>query len=748
MAESKRPPSLFHNYLEALTNIFLFIPYFFSAPILFKTLFSPWKDIRSKKTIRYFSFADVFNRMMFDIVSRSIGLIMRSSILIFYLIVQTAYIIIFPILLITFCILYPLISLYYGVKGTDDDIKKRLKTRFIEKHLQNKDNQSAVEAWFEYIYATQIKDKEWWRLQRLTSMPPLARDWAVGYTPLVDDYCEDMTSTRYQMSIRSHLIGREKESRLLENVLSQSDEANAILVGEDGVGKHTILDALAKKMYEGKTNSFLAYKRLMSLNMEKVLGKYTDRQKQEEFFEQLLSEASESRHLVMVIENIDKYVTDSDNRVDLSTSIAKFAKTQHIQIIGITNPFLYEKYFFPNDNIKNIFSKVEVNEISRDTAYTILLQEVLVCEDKYGLTIPYETVIAILDKGSYYITSIPYPEKILQLLDWVCTAARDQSQKIISPQMVDGVITNRTQSPTTLTEKIRNNLLSLENILSNKILGQQEAVYAISSTLRRSFLLLGKRKKPIASFLFLGPTGVGKTETAKAITQVFFGEASKMIRFDMSLYQSKDDIPKLVGSIENLNPGLLTNAIRQTPYGVLLIDEIEKAHRDLLNIFLTLLDEGYFIDGFGQRVDCKNLMIVATSNAAASEIYQLLVKQKLYAEGVNGTEELINYLIEKNYFTPEFLNRFDGIVAYKPLENETAMSIAQNIVTSVQKEIFELHHITVKVNPQTLDELIKKGYNSAFGVRNLERIVRQHIEDKVAVSLLSESVKAGETLTL
>jgi ATP-dependent Clp protease ATP-binding subunit ClpA len=233
--------------------------------------------------------------------------------------------------------------------------------------------------------------------------------------------------------------------------------------------------------------------------------------------------------------------------------------------------------------------------------------------------------------------------------------------------------------------------------------------------LRRSFLLIGKRKKPLASFLFLGPTGVGKTETAKAISGVFF--EGHLLRFDMSEFQSKYDIPKLIG--DKTNAGLLTQTIREQSYGVLLLDEIEKADHDLLNIFLTIVDEGYFIDGLGKKVDCKNLVIIATSNAQNEDV-----------------------------FSPEFLNRFDGIIGFKSLNKESIKVIAKKIIEKISVDIFKLYKVKILVSEKTLDYVSKKGFSPRFGARNLERTIRDEIEDKVAKIILAEKAKSGETINL
>ena len=693
-----------HDFGEAIINIFIFLPYFFSVATLLKTLFSPWKNLTIKKTFVGFSFSDWANRFAFNIISRGMGIIMRLSIITFYFIFQTLFMVILPFVALSSFIFTPFFYLLSLTQKTTQEKKDTFRKKFIETHLLNQENLSQVEKWFEQYYKHHLTKTTWWKLQNLLSYPPLARDWAVGYTPILDQYATDLATVSYLHHIKN-IIDREKEINEIEQVLTKSIESNVIVVGEEGVGKHTIIDALAKKIYLGKTNIHLMYRRILKLNMEKILNEFTDQKQRENFFEDLLKEAEQAKNIILFIDNIDKYI-------DLTNSLEKFTKSNSIQVIGVTTPFAFQNLIYSNEKINHIFNKVDVYEISKNEAEDILLDSVYSFELLYKKEVPYETIREVIEKSEFYLTSIPFPEKAVDLLDSACVYSK---QKTITPKIINQDLTEKTHIPTTITKQIKEKLLNLETLLFSKIIQQNEAIKKLSSALRRSFLLIGKRKKPLSSFLFLGPTGVGKTETAKVVSNVFFED--HLLRFDMSEFQSKYDIPKLIG--DNTNPGLLTKTINEQSYGVLLLDEIEKADKDLINIFLTVIDEGYFIDGMGKKVDCKNLVIIATSNAQ-----------------------------NENFFSPEFLNRFDGVITFESLNKESIKILAKKIIEKISLDILKLYKVRIFVSEKTIDFVSKKGFNPRFGARNLERTIRDEIEDKVAKIILSEKAKPGETIHL
>jgi len=726
------------NFLEATVNLFLFLPYFFSVKTLIKTLFYPWKNLVTKKTGSGFSLDEWAGRLIFNGISQSIGCIMRLSILIFYCFLQTSFILLLPFaIVIEFCCI-PLIYIESLFTKTEGEKKKALHDQFLSTHLQKKENQEIVERWFETYYQKHIRKQVWWKLSTLFSIPPLARDWAVGFTPTIDNYAEDLTGSQYQ-SHREHIVDRQKEIAQIEQVLSQSEEANVVIVGDEGVGKHTIVDALAKKIYEGRTNTPLMYKRILKLNMEKILTQYTDQKQRENLLDDLFKEAIDAKNIIILIDNLEKFVAFEEGKVDLTNSFQKSAKYSAVQIIGITDPFAYQKYIVSNETITRLFTKVDVYEVSKEEAQEILLDTAYTYEQKHTVHLPYETIQATIEKSNFFVTAIPFPEKAIHLLDRACVYAKMHQQTIVLPEYIDAILFETTHVPTIVTSQMKEKLMKLETLLYSQIIQQQEAIQKLSSAIRRSFLLIGTRKKPLASFLFLGPTGVGKTQTSKAVASIFFGSEEYLTRFDMSLYQSKEDIPKLIGSMDSRNPGLLSSAIREKPYGVLLLDEIEKSDQNLLNIFLTILDEGYFTDGFGKKVDCKNLVIIATSNAASEEIYM---------NSNMPDKKTVDYLVEHKLFSPEFLNRFDGIVIYKPLTQDSIIQIAQKMIHQIAQDVLHLHKITLNVSEEYLVDLVKKGYDPKFGARNMERLIRDQVEDRIAKMLLENKLKEGDIIRL
>jgi ATP-dependent Clp protease ATP-binding subunit ClpC len=729
-----------HDFFLALGNLFVFFPYFFSVDAMVKTLFSPWKNVTSKKKSVGFSFNEWGDQLMFNLISRGIGFTMRLAILTTYLVIQILYI---PFALVLtvfyFLLIYPFFCIVHALGKSREQRYIEAKQKFVSSHLLNQENAAIVDAWFDEWYQKTEYAKRWFELPNLLSIPPLARDWAQGYTPTLDKYAQELSALAMRHHARPMTIGREKEMAQFEQILCKSSDANVLLIGESGVGKTTIIESLAYRIYIGRGNPLLSFKRLLQLDLEKVLAQTQDQKQRELLLEELLKEAQSAGNVIIVIFDIDKYLGVGEGRVDLSTPLSKFLKNENVQVVGVTTPYNFQRYIFPHSNLVAHFGLITVEEMSSQTALTIIMEHAHRFENRYHVTIPYETLKAAVVKSEYFTTTIPFPEKALQLLDDCCVYVRDNlKQSVVTPDIVDTILSQKTHVPTVLTDDMKTKLLNLESALATNVIGQKDANMQIASAMRRAFLQLGTRKKPLASFLFLGPTGVGKTETAKTLASVFFNNDDALIRFDMSQFQSTSDIPKLIGDEIAGTPGLLISALREKPYGVLLLDEIEKAHPNLLNIFLTLLDEGYITDSLGKTVNCKSLVVIGTSNAGATE----------YFTNPDYVGDIKTFLIEKRLFSPEFLNRFDGVICFSALDVSVAVQIATSMVTKIAENIQKLHGVVVQVTPQTLQRIVSSHFNPKYGARDLERTLRDEIEDVVAKKLFANEVKAGDTMIM
>lgn len=715
--------------LRNVFNVFLFLPYYFNVETHFKSLFSPWKGIVAVKRERGFSLEGYIQRLSTNLISRAIGFILRIGVVSAYFVVLAVYILVVVPLWLSLAFLSTPFSYLFQQVFLPSKKKDKEKELFIKNHLSDEKNRSEVEKWFEKNWQKRLLQQDIYSLDNLLSVSPIGRDWVYGFTPELDQFCRDLSSG---FSYKSVLIGRDEELQAIERALVKSYEANAILVGEEGVGKHTIIYGLARKIYEGKTIPLLQNMRVLELNMEKVLASKATYEEKASLLEDLLKEASLAKNIILVLDEFHKYCSESFSG-DFSGVWEKYGKTPYVKFLAVTTPFYYEQVIYQNDKIQLLFNKITVEEIKADKALDILEDKALLFESKYHLNIPYETLVNVIKRSQYYITHIPFPEKAITLLDEVCVYAKEEGEVVVSSELVDRVLSQKTKVPIgklTTEEKIK--LSNLEKLLEQEIYGQEKVVKEVATAFRRAYIEK-KRKKPIATFLFLGPTGVGKTETAKVLAKIFFGSKDNLIRFDMSYYQEKRALEDLIGSFENKNPGLLAARIREKPYAVLLIDEIEKAHHDLLNIFLTLLDEGYLLDGFGERVDCKNLIVIATSNAGALEVLDW-VKQGVVEDML---EAKIRDLVEKRgIFSPEFLNRFDKLLVFQPLTKEVAYQIARKVAKSVLADYLEEKAVKIELKDIELKQWIDESFDPARGARDIDRVVREKIADKAAKEIL------------
>lgn len=722
--------------LELIGNYLFFVGHLFSVKILLKTLFSPWRKLTADKEKH--GLGGALDAVSFNLVSRFMGFVVRASTIL------TSLIFFFLVLLIgTFLFLFwfiiPVLSLpiYFLTQERKENPKER--DKFVESHLEDlgdKDNVLHVTDWFNRSEDERKRKSRFWTKENLMEIPGIGRDWTYGYTIILDKLTYDLSKENFPLE---NLVGRKDQIDQLQRELSKEESNNVLLVGEPGVGRRTITIGLAKLIFEGKSFENLLLKRALLLDVHQIVD--SNSSETQKNMVSVLEEAKKAGNIILVIPSIEEFVAST--KVDLSDIFYEHLQAGNLQLIGITDPTSYQKFFLRNPKLLKIFEKIDVSEISGEDALEVLENLAINLERKYKLTVSYEALFEIIKESEDLITDIPFPEKAIDLLHESLVFAKTLGRERLEKKDIDKVISEKTKLPLgeiTNVEKVQ--LEDLEATLHKRVIGQDLAVTAISQALRRKRAGVRTGKSPIGTFLFVGPTGVGKTETAKALAQVYFGDEERMIRLDMSEFQREGDIEKLIGG-ENV--GILSSQIRQNPFAVLLLDEFEKADPKIINIFLTIFDEGYITDGQGKKVSFKNTVIIATSNAGSE-----FIRQKVLADTpVQVLEkELNDYLLKEKIFTPELLNRFDAVVFYKPLSEMEIAQVANLMLEKLNNKLLEEKGITLSVSAQTTQKLIEKGYDPVFGARNLRRVIQEEVENKVAEKILSENLQKGSEISI
>ncbi|MFC1711760.1 AAA family ATPase [Patescibacteria group bacterium] len=741
---------------KVIFNFVTFSCHLFSVKFLLKTLFSPWHRIEIGKQEPGFSLQKLFHKLSFNLISRSIGFIARSFFISLGLLLSLIFIILGTVVLVLWQFLSPVSWLFYFLNlakiksepllksDAKDFVYQRLGVKTDEEY--NKiplEDRQAVEKWQQAQKLKQKKASRFWEKENLLKVRSFGTDLAFGFTLGLDKYCTDLS---FPPAFSHHLVGRKHEIRQIETVLLRNSQNNIILTGEAGTGKQTIVLGLAKAIKEKRVNPGLFYKRVLELNMTSILGQSIALPEAKARFENLLKEAQAAGNIILVINQLEKFASSAEG-IDLTSVLAPILQKSKIQIIGITTPVLWERYIFPNQQIIKYFEKVEVVAPTAKQALDILQSILPDFEKGKKARVTYQALKEIIQLSESLITNIPFPEKAIDLLDQVLVQAEAQGKRLVLKEDVDKLVSVKTKVPVgTISQDEEAKLKNLSQLIHKQIINQKEAVEAIVTAMQRARLGISEAEKPIGSFLFLGPTGVGKTETAKALARAYFGSEKLMVRFDMSQYQDTSAVKNLIGSVETEKPGILVKQVRENPYGVLLLDEFEKANPEILNLFLTVFDEGYLKDIRGKNVSFKNLIIICTSNAAA-EFIREKIGSKRKIEFSKFCSQVIEYTLQKNIFSPELVNRFDGTIVFKPLEPEHIKAIAKKLVAKLIKRLLK-KQIHLEADDQVYTLLAELGYSTTFGARPMKRLIADKIETLIAKSVLGGEIKKGEKIKL
>ena len=582
--------------------------------------------------------------------------------------------------------------------------------------------------------------------------------------------------------IIERLIGRDEEITRVEQILGRKSKNNPCIVGEAGVGKTAIVEGLAYNIVHGNCPEFLKDKEIISLNLASLIAGSKYRGEFEERIKKVLKEIQDEKRYILFIDEIHTIIGagSGEGSLDVANILKPFLTSGEFRIVGATTIKEYRKYIEKDEALERRFQKVLIEEPTIEETKNILIGIKESYEDYHNVEISNEVISHVVEMSGRYINSRSFPDKAIDLLDETCTFCKNKgktnkksettivddkteiesfedkvkglknkklnksskaSAKKVKVELsdVDKVLSNMTNIP--VDEFSKDEIYKLKNLeksLKEAIIGQDEAITSLSKAVKRGRSGIKDPKKPIGSFLFLGPTGCGKTETCKALAKNVFNKEDDIIRFDMSEYMEKHSVAKLIGAPPGYvgfeEGGLLTEKVLKKPYSIVLFDEIEKAHPDIFNILLQVLDDGILTDSNGRKVDFKNTIIILTSNIGAKELFS---SKKLGFSSENEVkgDNKKNVISEvKKEFNPEFINRLDEIIIFNKLTRDDILKIAELLISKTQERIKD--KITIKITDNLKKEIINQGFSEEYGARPLKRAIQNLVENPVADYLI------------
>jgi len=559
-------------------------------------------------------------------------------------------------------------------------------------------------------------------------------------TPYLDSMSTDFTKeAKYGGYLRFTV--REGYIRKIGEMLAGSNQ-NILIIGDPGCGKTSLVRGIAYKILEGSEYKSLTNKRIVSVEMSGLISGATNPGLLAEKIDRAFKEAKSSGDIVLFIDEIHNLVAGAGDKNAESAVAYSILEPNlsggKIQFIGATSKQNYRKYIEPNGAFSRLFNVLELEPASKEETIQIMKFDVAELEAKKGIFVTYPALEKIVTLSQKLIHERVLPDKAIGILDRAASAV-ESTTKLVNTTAIEKEISDTTHVPVeTVTQDEAKKLLNIETELKEMVVGQDFAIKQVGAALKRARAGIRNEGKPIASFLFVGTTGVGKTQTAKALAKCYFGNAKNMIRLDMSEYQQIDSIDRLIGSPDGSTKGVLTENIRSRPFALLLLDEIEKAHPNILLTFLQVLDDGRLTDSTGLVIDFTNTIIIATSNAGTRAIQEA-------SEAKKTTDEMkeVAMVEVRAKFAPEFLNRFNGIIVFNPLSMENAHEIAKLLLSNVRKSAEE-RGIKLSFSDELINEVTKKGFSPEWGARPMARVIEDNVESYLAEKMLAGEFKQGD----
>ena len=573
----------------------------------------------------------------------------------------------------------------------------------------------------------------------------IARDWSFGYTPTLNRFGTNITSQVSNNILMSSNLEQHKDlvSKMVEQ-FSGNGKQNIALIGIDGVGKTTVVNSFAAKIANGseKIPSNLRYRQVISLDASSLIAAAPGRGEIENLLNYILNEAYAAKNIIICLDNAQLFFEDGVGSVDVSNLLLPIIQAGALRMILTLDEQRFLQISAKNPALAQAMNRLQVKPANYDETLAVMQDKLLVFEHQNGVFYQFQALKEAFRLSERYIFDLEMPGRAVRLLEM---SAGFADNKIVTASSV-GRAVEQTMNVKVATADIneeKETLLNLENLLHARMVGQEKAVSAVANALRRARTGVRNQNRPIGTFLFLGPTGVGKTELSKALSEVYFNGENNIVRLDLNEFVNLEDVSRLIADGAR-DSSSLTAQMMKKPFSVVLLDEIEKAHPNVLTALLQVLDEGILRDEKNREVSFRDAIIIATSNAGAERIQELISRGY---DSSSAEEVIVNDLIASHEFRPEFLNRFDEIVVFEPLTKKNLLQIIDLMVVGVNKALAG-QKITVSVSPEAKLLLAEMGYDPKLGARPMRRVIQRVVENTIARKMLSGEAQAGANIEI
>lgn len=621
----------------------------------------------------------------------------------------------------------------YSLLHFDSDLSQLIR----KKGITVSDFKQTLE-WIARMDQTIKEQQRWWSKDNLMRIPSLGKNLAFGQVYYLDSLGHSIFRDTAYIQLQDKWRLYKTAVNKIEAVLAKNIGGNIILTAHESYLTMDAIASLGKEIQRGTVLSTIEGKRIYILDASLLVSTYDEKTEFQNMFQTVLSQASSAGNVILVIPNFADFVENTHTLgVDVRDIIKEALSSSRLQIIATSSERAFHEVLETDIDLMTQFEKIHLDEFDEFQAISILQHEVLFAENKEKVFFTFQAVKKIVESADRYFSDVSLLDKSIDILYEVIPTVKQQGLHIITGEHVDTLISSKTGITLgKITASESEKLSHIKERMQKRVVGQDKAIEAVCDAMLRARAGLANPKRPLASFFFVGPTGVGKTETAKALSEAFFMDEENMLRSDMSEYSDADALTRMIG--DNGHVGVFASKVRERSHGVLLLDEFEKASREVHDLFLQIIDEGFFTDGRGEKVTMRNFIIIATSNAGSD----LFAGKDLHVD----RQQITDFIISNHILRPELLNRFDDIIIFNSLSKETLSHIAHNAVEKLAERL-DKRGITLKENNDLLEYLIKVGTNPVFGAREINRVVTKELESKIAQALILGDLFEGDTIS-